>query len=293
VSRRLTLVASEELDGVDEAPVEGARPPHPRRAHAAPGGREPQHVAGGGQAAAEVLVAAGAVVSTERIGERTVQVELAGAREHPVVRGRREERGRSGIDRPRRGGGCGGAQRRGPRRGSVGVVELDLRLVTLPVIAAGALERGPAAGRAAVDGHPVDWPRPRRLRRRRGVEGDARHGHRQERRCCLCRGRRGRGGRGIHRLRPQPPRRGPFLPRRRRRERQLGGRRGSVQPPPRVASPPDDSSSAETRGGRRRRSVAARQTDVQRQVRPRRVRLHRCSVFPNSLRARAPAQATW
>jgi hypothetical protein len=76
-------VAAEELDGVDEAGVEGARPPHARRAHAALGGElghEP-----GAQAerlrAVEVVVVvvpadaaqAAAAVAEEGLGEHAVQ----------------------------------------------------------------------------------------------------------------------------------------------------------------------------------------------------------------------------
>jgi len=83
-------VASEELDGVDEARVEAARPPHPRRAHAAPGGRELGHVAGRGQAAKVLLLLLVVVpaVAAERVGEHAVEVEAPGARQHPVVRRR-------------------------------------------------------------------------------------------------------------------------------------------------------------------------------------------------------------
>lgn len=147
--------------------------------------------------------------------------------------------------------------------------------MALPVFAAGAKKRmGGAGPRAAVDGHSVDWPCWRRLRR--GVERKPRHGHRQER--CL------RGGRGvIRRWRPEPPWKdvpgSRLLPRRRRRERQLGRRRGSVQTAPRVPSRrlrTTPYSGAQPRGGRRRRG-AARKADVQRKVRDRRCpRLHRC-----------------
>jgi len=79
-------VAAEELDGVDETRVQAARPPHPRRTHAAPGSREPRHVAGRGQAAQVLVVPA--TVAAERVGEHALEVEPAGARQHPVVRGR-------------------------------------------------------------------------------------------------------------------------------------------------------------------------------------------------------------
>jgi hypothetical protein len=241
---------------VDEARVEGVRPPHPWRAHAASGGREQRNVTRRRQTAAEVMLAApGAAVSAERVGKRPVQVEPAGSGHHPVVRGRREVGGVNRRQRRR-----GAQRRRGPRRGGVGAVEPDLGMA-LPVVAGVAQE----GGVSSVDGHPVDWPRPRRRSLRRRGEGHARHGHRQERRR-ICR----RGGRGIRRRRwPQLPRRQgarrPFLAGRRWREQQIRRRRGSVQPPPRVsprrrAAPPH--SSSQPRSGRRRRVVAARQTDV-------------------------------
>jgi hypothetical protein len=84
--RRLTLVATKELDGVDEAGVEAARPPHPGRSHASPGAREPGHVAGGGQTEGLPSEAEGAIAA-EGVGEHAV--EPPGARQHPVVRGLR------------------------------------------------------------------------------------------------------------------------------------------------------------------------------------------------------------
>jgi hypothetical protein len=120
-------VAAEELDGVDETRVQAARPPHPRRAHAAPGSREPRHVAGRGQAAQVLAVVVPAAVAAERVGEHALEVEPAGARQHPVVRGRREVRRRRGVGRRRRHGAKGRRRRRpqgrGPRRrGVVGIV---------------------------------------------------------------------------------------------------------------------------------------------------------------------------
>uniref|UniRef100_A0A0A8YN34 Uncharacterized protein n=1 Tax=Arundo donax TaxID=35708 RepID=A0A0A8YN34_ARUDO len=110
-------MAAEELNGVDEARVEGARPPHPRHAHAVPRCREPhRHVPGRGQAAQVVVVAAAvsvAAVAARVGGEHAMEVEPTGARHHPVVRGRREEhhywvrrrRGAQGRRRLRRRGG--------------------------------------------------------------------------------------------------------------------------------------------------------------------------------------------
>lgn len=158
--------------------------------------------------------------------------------------------------------------------------------MALPVFAAGAKKRmGGAGPRAAVDGHSVDWPCWRRLRR--GVERKPRHGHRQER--CL------RGGRGvIRRWRPEPPWKdvpgSRLLPRRRRRERQLGRRRGSVQSTPwvrsgrRLRTSPNPSPAAQLRGGRCRPGGAARQADVQRKVQRRHCpRLHRCRACAAAL----------
>lgn len=124
-------MAAEELDGVDETRVQAARPPHPRRTHAAPRNREPRHVAGRGQAAQVlVLVVPAATVAAERVGENALEVEPAGARQHPVVRGRRREvrRRRRGVGRRGRHGAGGRRRRRraqhgrGPRRGVVGIV---------------------------------------------------------------------------------------------------------------------------------------------------------------------------
>ena len=121
-------MAAEELDGVDEARVEATRPPHPRRAHAATRGRELGHVAGRGQGAEVMLLVMVVVpaVAAERVSEHAVEVEPAGARQHPVVRGRRERRRGVGCRGCHGRGRRRGAQGRGPRRGVVGVVEPDL-----------------------------------------------------------------------------------------------------------------------------------------------------------------------
>lgn len=182
-------MASEELDGVDEAGVERARPPHARRAHAALGGElghEP-----GAQAerlrAVEVVVVvvvpaddaaqsadAASAVAAEGVGEHAV--EPARCRQHPVVvmRGRGQERRRRGVQqrgrrrarRERRRGRRRGAERRGPRARVVGAVEPEL-LLLLVVVEGGTVRPGGRrqereAPRAVVDRYPSDWQRHRR-----------------------------------------------------------------------------------------------------------------------------------
>lgn len=183
-------MASEELDGVDEAGVERARPPHARRAHAALGGElghEP-----GAQAerlrAVEVMVVvvpaddaaqsadAASAVAAEGVGEHAV--EPARCRQHPVVvmRGRGQERrrrrvqqrGRRRARRERRRRRRRGAERRGPRARVVRAVEPELLLLLLVVVVEGGAV-GPGgrrqereAPRAVVDRYPSDWQRHRR-----------------------------------------------------------------------------------------------------------------------------------
>jgi hypothetical protein len=228
---------------------------------------------------ADAAQSAGAAVAAERVGEHAV--EPARRRQHPVVvvRGSGgQERRRRGVERRRERRQRGGAQRGRPRRRVVvGAVEPEL----LVAVSRGRRRQEREPPRGAVDRYAPDW---RRQRRRAssspgggpdpGVERlQHRHGHHQRRhRRRGCRGRRRRGGR-------------PVSPRQRfwlggRRQRQLRGRGRPIQPPPRV-SPRASCSCCPGRGaptarlpGARR--AAARQADVQRQVRRRRpARLHR------------------
>lgn len=179
-------MASEELDGVDEAGVERARPPHARRAHAALGGElghEP-----GAQAerlrAVEVVVvvvpaddaaqaADDAATAVAAEGVREHAVEPARCRQHPVVvvRGRGRQERRRGVQRGRRRARRErrrrrGAQRRRPRARVVRAVEPEL-LVLLVVeegaaVCPGGRRQEREAPRAVVDRYPSDWRRHRR-----------------------------------------------------------------------------------------------------------------------------------
>jgi len=187
-------VASEELDGVHEAGVERAGPPHARRAHAALGGElghEP-----GAQAerlrAVEVVVVvvvsaddaaqatdhAATAVAAEGVREHAV--EPARCRQHPVVvvvRGRGRQERRRGVQRGRRRRARRerrrrrrrGAERRRPRARVVRAVEPELLLLLLLVVVVegaavcpGCRRQERESPRAAVDRYPSDRRRHRR-----------------------------------------------------------------------------------------------------------------------------------